>query len=88
MRDGLPLPKKLANAPELEPGLQFYLGAFYDLDSCRQAGFDIGPIPITAIMLYGQLVGCEGEDYDDLINHVRALDGVYMEHMRKKQKSK
>jgi hypothetical protein len=46
---GLPLPGKIANAPDLEFGLEIFLAAFHDLESERVVGMDIGPIPRSAI---------------------------------------
>lgn len=78
MQRKLPLPDKMQNAPELELGLELYLGAFWDLDSCRPLGMGEGPIPWIAIEQYSQLNGIEGEQREMLHHHIRQLDNAYL----------
>jgi hypothetical protein len=84
MREGLPLPQRIENAPELAPGLEFYLAAFYELESSRPMGLDVGPIPWTALQDYALSLGLDDEEQDDLKHHVRALDVAYLKHRAKK----
>lgn len=79
MQRRLPLPDRIQNAPDLELGLELYLGAFYDLDSCRTIGWGEGPIPWTAVEQYAQLNEIEGEQRADLHYHVRQLDTAYLQ---------
>lgn len=76
MRERLPLPHAIQNAPELWLGLELYLGAFIDLDSCRPSGWDARPIPWTAIADYADAYGITGEQRDDLFYFVRAMDSA------------
>ncbi len=82
-----PLPKALADAPELLPGLDLYYYAFVDLSTCRSMGFGPGPIPWTAISEYARARGLEREQTDDLFYHIPLLDAAYLEHVHAKMKS-
>lgn len=85
---GMPIPKKIANAPELWPGLAFYLNAFHVLESERVVGLELGPIPRSAIMEYGHELDMDDEGMDDLYYHVRSLDIFFMKWQAKKGKKK
>ena len=79
----MPLPGKIANAPKLTLGLAMYWTAFWDLNSCR--GGMGGPIPWTAIHDYAARQGIEGEQFDSLVSHVRALDAALHEYEESKR---
>lgn len=78
------LPSFIENAPQLHLGLELYLDAFLDLNTCRSVGMAEGPIPWSAIMDYCQAYEIDGETRDNVMYHVRALDVVYMDHRAKK----
>lgn len=87
MREGLPLPKRIQNAPQLLPGLDLYMRAFYDLDTTRQVGFELGPISWLAIQEYARELELEGEGKEDLHHFIRVLDNEFlMYHKRKSSK--
>jgi len=85
MRERLPLPSRIQNAPSLELGLELYYGAFLDLNSCRPIGMDEGPIPWIAIFDYCDRLGIEGEQREDMFHHVRVLDLAYFEFKSSKR---
>lgn len=85
---GIPLPEKIQNAPELQPGLELYYTAFLELSTCRPPGWSVSAIPWTAIAEYGKLNGFEGEQLDDLFTFTRAMDTAYLRHYNKKEKDK
>lgn len=77
------LPDAIADAPQLLPGLAIYMGAFFDLQTCRPMhphpkGFRLGPIPWTAIYDWCCAHGLV-DDIDDVVFHVCRLDGLWME---------
>lgn len=84
----MPLPEVLKNPPELLPGLDFYLSAFYTLSSCRSVGMGLGPIPWTAVMNYGTLYCSTEESFEDLQYHVRHLDEIYLNWVNESSKAK
>ena len=84
---GQPIPDRVANAPRLQPGLELYLNAFFDLDSERTHGFSLSPIPWGSIFAYGQAYGLDKEQQDDLIYFVRKLDQAHLDRIAKKQKA-
>jgi hypothetical protein len=79
-----PYPDAIANAPELEPGLNLFYMAFLDLTSCRTLGYAQGPIPWLAIHHYCEAHGIEGEQREDVFHHVSALDKAYLDRSAEK----
>ena len=43
----------LANQPAIYPGNEWFFDAYMALDSCRNVGMGVGPIPWTAAREYG-----------------------------------
>ncbi len=56
----------------------FYYVAFFELMTSRQFGFGEGPIPITAIIQYGQWLDCDHEEIEDLIYFITVMDQAYL----------
>jgi hypothetical protein len=65
------------------PGLALYYSAFWDLSTCRQVGFGIGPIPLTAIWEYADRKGLDEGETDDLVDYMREMDGEYVKYKSK-----
>lgn len=86
LRERLPFPKKIKDAPTLDFGLELYLSSFFELNSCRQIGFGEGPIPWTAIFDYCERLGIIGDQRDDMFYHIRSLDNAYLEHLSSNRK--
>jgi hypothetical protein len=78
VRDKMPIPAKMQNAPALLLGLDLFYVAFLDLYSCRSVGFGEGPIPWTAISEYCDRSEVHGEQREDMFYFVRALDNEYL----------
>lgn len=87
MRAGQPLPDRIANAPELENGLQLYLQAFFDLDSERSHVQGPTAIPWTAIADYAKCFEFDEEQTEDLFYFIRRLDGENLKRVANKQKA-
>lgn len=88
-RQHLPLPERIANAPELLPGLEFYYGAFLDCSTCRSyGGGSEGPIPWLAVDDYIGRKGIIGEQAEDVFYHVQQLDNAYRDFKNKKAEAK
>lgn len=83
---GIPV-QALAERPALAGPLQRYLVAFYDLSRGRQITMGgAGPIPLSEIHAYMQIF--EMQDLDErrrFMDLMTRMDGVYLEHQRKKQ---
>jgi hypothetical protein len=82
----MPLPKAIADAPELELGLELFYLAFMDLTTCRSMGFGEGPIPWTAVRDYCDDMELVGDQRDDMFAHIRMMDTVYLNHRASKAK--
>jgi hypothetical protein len=82
----MPLPQAIANAPELELGLDLFFVAFMDLTTCRAIGMAEGPIPWTAVRDYCDELLLEGDQREDMFHHIREMDTVYLKHRAKKSK--
>lgn len=85
-RSGEPLPDRIKNAPDLICGLELFFAAYQELETERQIGFGLGPIPFTAILKYVEFYQLEKEQADDLIYFVRKLDTHFMIEQAKKAK--
>jgi len=88
LREHLPFPQAIQNAPELWIGLGLYFGAFQDLDGDRPSGWTVRPIPLAAILNYCQAYNIVDEQREDLIYFLRAMDKAYIKHETKKQDKK
>lgn len=73
------------DGPELSIGDSFYLQSFRDLNTCRQIGMSLGPIPWTAMIQYADRFGLDEDLIDDFIYIMRIMDEAYIEHSNKKK---
>jgi len=78
MRERLPLPDRIANAPQMYLGLELYYDAFWELGSCRALGWSVGPIPWVAINDYAVAFDLDEEQRETLSYMVRVLDQAYL----------
>lgn len=86
-RDGTPLPNSIANAPDLEIGLQLFYVAFFELSTCRSfSQMSEGPIWWTAINDYCNQYNIRDSQRDDLFYHLNELDKVYLDYREKETK--
>jgi hypothetical protein len=86
LRETGKLPERILNAPSLKLTNQFYFQAFFELDSERINGFDIGPIPWSSIVKYAEYHGFEYDEREDFLVFIRRMDNVYIDFVLKKQK--
>jgi hypothetical protein len=80
------IPPKIANAPQLEYGLELFYLAFHRLTGARGAMGE-GPILFSEIASYARFFDLDQETTDDLLHYLGAMDRVWMNHMRKKNPS-
>lgn len=65
--------------PELIPGAEGLLTAFWELSTDRQIGMAAGPLPAASIDRWLQAVGCDDpDDAGEAIACFRAMDAVYL----------
>ena len=57
------------------------ISSFYDLSTDRSMGMGIGPIPYSAIIRFITYWDLEQESADLLIEVVKAMDSLYMDHV-------
>ena len=86
MRDGISLPKRIQNAPDLQLGLELFYTAFIDLHTCRPSGWGVSPITWTAIAEYARMYEMGDCLRDDLFFYIREMDKAYMDYTIAKQK--
>lgn len=58
--------------------------AFYDLDTCRSVGFDVGPIPWTAINAWAAEHGLAGELRRVFVTVIRRMDAAWLQAERER----
>lgn len=86
LRERLPFPKRIENAPELCLGLELFYSAWCDLDTDRPVGWNARPIPWTAMRDYADAYSITGEQREDLFYFVRAMDKAYLKYVDSKAK--
>lgn len=83
----MPVPSKIANAPELEIGLEFYYRAFLDLTSSRPVHFGgIGHLPWSVIFNYCTAYGVKSDDIEDSIYIISKMDEAFVKFQYDKSK--
>lgn len=87
VRAGQPIPERIANAPELQPGLQLYMQAFFDLDSERSHAMGLVVIPWSSIAAYAAAFEFDEEQTEDLFYFVRKMDTEHLKKLAEKQKA-
>lgn len=88
MRRGQPVPDRIANAPELQIGLQLYLQAFFDLDSERSHGNGLTPIPWSSIKDYCVANELDDDQTEEMFYFVKRMDGAHLNRLEAKSKTK
>jgi len=79
------VPDKIANAPELTLGLQIYVDAWLDLNTCRNSGMNSGPIPWLAIHEWANINELDLEQRERLHSYIPAMDGAYFQYLEWKR---
>ena len=75
---GRALPKWYLDEPYVFPAQQFFLKAFWDLNTCRSTGMGIGPIPWDKIVQYGSYAGLDDDMIEPLVSIIREMDAEYL----------
>lgn len=77
-RQNMPIPEKILNAPELQPGLQLYIDAFNALNYSRfnTTGF-VGRIHYVSMSQWCDDHNIVGEQKLDVIHLLTKMDQVY-----------
>lgn len=88
MRAGQPMPERIANAPELQQGLQLYLQAFFDLDCERSHAMAPTAIPWTSVQDYAKAFEFDEEQTEDLHFFIRRMDSEHLKRIATKIKNK
>lgn len=82
-REGLPLPQRIQNAPQLFFGLDLFYTAYWDLFTSR-TGMGDGPIPWQVIEEYAIINQYSEDQKDDLHYYIVQLDDVFLKWRKKK----
>lgn len=74
----------LQRCPELWAENEAPFTAFCRLSKSRQPGLAPGPIPVSEVLAYCQLIGLDdAEEALRLLDLVQACDSVFLAHVRK-----
>lgn len=79
IRKGRSLPEWYLDEPEIIPADAFYLKAFYDLSTCRQAGMGLGPIPWRDIKEYALFYKLDDDIIEAFVDIIMDMDRAYLE---------
>lgn len=80
-----PMPDKIANAPELEEGLEVYFEAYFDLDTERNHGMGLMQIPWSKIQMYAEANQFDEEQTEELHAYIRQMDNANLARLDKKK---
>ena len=81
------MPDKIAKAPELYAGLEFYYRAFLELTASRPIHFGgAGLLPWSEIKDYFAHHGFLGSDLDDAIYLIKKMDSAFIKYQYEKSK--
>ena len=83
IRKGRKLPEWYVNEPRIQPIDKFYIKSFWDLNTCRPVGMDIGSIPWTAIIKYADWYRLEKDVADAFVDIIRSMDEEFICYQRK-----
>ena len=75
----------MANAPDLEMGLELFYGAFLDLTTCR-IGMGDGPISWLAVDEYCHSLGLDAEATSDMHYYIGKMDYAYLKQQEAARK--
>jgi len=67
----------VSSVERLPRRLVFYLDAWFDLDTCREVGMGLGPIPWTAIIDYAREYELQKWHKDIFVSHIKKMDAAY-----------
>lgn len=84
MRDGKPIPKKMAEAPQLRMGLELFYAAYTDLCGER-TGMGDGPIGWSVIHEYAKANGFDEDQSEDLHYYIGQLDTAFRDFAKRKK---
>lgn len=80
------LPAWYFEEPELLPLNEFYMRAFWELNTERPSSFTIGAIPVSKIREHGQNAGLSERLMPEFVGIVRAMDEAYIKWVRENSK--
>lgn len=79
-----PLPDWYLDRPKMLPGDDFYLDAFWKLNTTRMIGMDLGPIPWDKCVLYATYMKLDNDIFEHFIGIIMSLDVAYLDWYREK----
>lgn len=85
MRQGMQIPNAIKDAPTLHLGLELYMSAWLDLNTCRSVGMGEGPIPWLAVHEWANQHELDDDQREALHVFIVALDAAYFEHRERKR---
>jgi len=82
------VPDRIQNKPLLPEYLFFYYESFMELSNDRQMGFGVGPIPSNSIFQYCKFYSVCGNEFEDFLFLIRAMDSAFLKLTLSKSKKK
>lgn len=83
LRLNAPLPDKMANIPDLNLGLDFYLEVYLDLCSDKDIGFGEGPIPWSSMDNWAKRYNIVGYEFERMVSVLRYADNEILKGKQK-----
>jgi hypothetical protein len=64
--------------PDMLPGADALVSAFWELSSDRQIGMNLGVLPASSIDRWAQANGLDGDEIAEAVECFRAMDAVFL----------
>ena len=85
MREGIPLPERIENAPQLTPGLELFFVAFLELSDDRNSGMSMGRIPWSVVRQWANAYELDYQQTEELHFQISRMDFKYIEYQTSKK---
>jgi len=85
---GQPPPSWYEEEPACPPGLEVYMGAFWELSTERAIGFSVGQIPVSKIEEYGERRGYDPITLNIFKQMIRTMDAAYLTWLTNEREKK
>lgn len=86
LKEGMPIPDRIANAPDIFPWLMLYMRAFFALDTHRSHSQGVSRIPWLAIEQYARINEFDTQQKEDLHFFTSRLDDFMCKKLAAKMK--
>lgn len=82
-----PLPRWVEDCPDLGPGEELFLQAFFELSTERAIGWATGPIPNSKMVEWGERAGLDSTTMRLFTRVLKTMDDAYLTWANQERKA-